>query len=419
MTQSTQPSGWKPILEGSLGERALRCVEGIAADLMELTHTEPETNIGFVDASLGRGDAGLAIFFYYLWLHTGSEEHRAEASRVLDRAITAIAEQQMPPSLYMGFPGVAWAAAHLEGRLFDSSGEDPNAEIDQVLAEYLDTSPWTGDYDLISGLVGLGVYSLERLPRPIAVTCLGRVVERLSELAHQDGDGYSWWTDPTFLPEETRRNYPHGYFNLGVAHGVPAVVWLLAQAERGGIDGIRVLDGAVGWLIAQKLASDAEGSFPIYKGEKVPARLAWCYGDAGVAAALATAGAATNRKDWELEAMAIATKAGSRDPDRTGIRDTPICHGSAGLGHLFNRLYQTYGEANMRSAALSWFEHTIQSRNPSFGIGGFPAWKAEEGKMTWENEPGLLAGAAGVGLALLAGATRWEPAWDTILVCNP
>jgi class I lanthipeptide synthase len=36
--------------------------------------------------------------------------------------------------------------------------------------------------------------------------------------------------------------------------------------------------------------------------------------------------------------------------------------------------------------------------------------------MAWRGTPGLLTGAAGVGLALLAAATPVEPSWDRMLL---
>ena len=39
------------------------------------------------------------------------------------------------------------------------------------------------DYDLIIGLVGIGVYALERLPRTSARECIELIVDRLDETA--------------------------------------------------------------------------------------------------------------------------------------------------------------------------------------------------------------------------------------------
>src|SRR6185295_13537864 len=108
----------------------------------------------------------------------------------------------------------------------------------------------------IGGLVGFGVYALERLPRPSAVACLEQVVASLAETAERRDSGTTWWTDPGWLPPWQSKPAPNGYYNLGLAHGVPGVIALLGAACAAGVaaDIARpLLDGAVAWLMAQRL----------------------------------------------------------------------------------------------------------------------------------------------------------------------
>ena len=91
-----------------------------------------------------------------------------------------------------------------------------------ALVEHVGLSPWRGHYDLISGLVGFGVYALERLPRAGGRECLERVVARLAETAERRPDGtVTWRTGPDLLIDRELESFREGNFNLGVAHGVP------------------------------------------------------------------------------------------------------------------------------------------------------------------------------------------------------
>jgi hypothetical protein len=55
-------------------------------------------------------------------------------------------------------------------------------------------------------------------------------------------------------------------------------------------------------------------------------------------------------------------------------------------------------------------------RRPGEGIAGFCPWGAVAGPATgWRGDPGLLTGAAGVGLGLLAAVSDREPEWDLLL----
>jgi hypothetical protein len=415
-------------LDGS--QRALDVVGAIADSLRA---GWPASGDGAVvaDLSLAGGAAGLAVLFAYLAGARSGTDEEATAGRWLDRAIDAVADQPMGASFYGGLTGVAWAADHQRRRLPGLDREDVNDEIDETLLEHLGQSPWPDDYDLIGGLVGFGVYALERLApgtdatRLAALACLERVLDHLAQTAECRPEGVTWWTDPAWLIPETREKFPRGYYNLGLAHGVPGVIALLGQACAAGVaeDKARpLLDGAVRWLLAQQRTDGAGGAFPCWVGPDIPpapARLAWCYGDLGLAVALLWAARCVGQADWERAALAIARRAAGRPPEQSGVVDAGLCHGAAGVGHLFNRLFQATGEDAFAEAARFWLERTLSLRQPGRGIAGYLSWSpGADGVLTWLAEPGLLTGAAGVALALLAAATPVEPSWDRMLLAS-
>jgi lantibiotic modifying enzyme len=404
---------WKPLLEGSMRDRA---VESIASVLDALSTREHDLN---GSPSLAGGIAGLAILHGYLAQTGRGKDHAAVAAQLLQRATAAVADDPGSASLYSGLAGVGYTMAHFQGRLPGLDAEDDLAEIDEALLEHLDQSPWPETYDLIDGLVGFGVYALERGPGTQAVICLERVIEHLDQTAEHRPDGITWESRQEWLPEKYQHLYPHRYYNLGLAHGVPGVVALLGQACAAGVavgKARPLLDGTVRWLLAQQTP---EG-FPsgIEKDQaKQPARLAWCYGDPGVAAALLWAARLVNEPAWEREAVKIARRAAQRPAEQSGVVDAGLCHGAAGLGHLFNRMFQATGEECLAEAARFWFEQTLQMQRPGKGVGGYEAWQLDDDqKVTWIADPGLLTGAAGIALALLAATTNSEPAWDRMLL---
>lgn len=410
---------WHPILEDSLRERALDAVREVVAALPDPRAVELD------DASLSGGTSGLGVLCAYL-ARVGFDDTE-NASLFLAQSVRAVSSSPMPPALYGGFTGIAWAIAHLQEQLLDD--EDDRVEaIDEALESYLNQSPWQGDYDLVKGLVGIGVYDLERLPRVSAVRCLDLIVARLDETAEHNKDGVTWLTRPHLLPEWQRKLCPNGYYNLGLAHGVPGVIALLGGVCAAGVSVEKarpLLDGAVRWLLRQRLTEAARSSFPSWigvDGKREESRLAWCYGDAGVAAALLVAARCVNEGEWEREAVDIARRAAAREPERAGVRDACLCHGAAGLGHIFNRLFQITGEKDFREAARYWFERTLELRLPGRGIAGFSAYRrgVNGGEAYREDEVGILEGAAGIALALLAAATDIAPDWDRmLLVSNP
>jgi hypothetical protein len=162
-----------------------------------------------------------------------------------------------------------------------------------------------------------------------------------------------------------------------------------------------LLDGAVRWLLAHMVDTVSGPTAPCFVADDIepgPARSAWCYGDPGVAVALLLAARDVGEPAWEAVATALAMGAANRPPDQSGVVDAGLCHGSAGLAHLFNRMYQMTSEPVLADAARFWVERTLEE----------PACKG----------PGLLEGAAGVALALEAASTTAEPVWDQILLVS-
>jgi lantibiotic modifying enzyme len=427
-----EPGPWRALLDGAFGRQALEVVAGIAEALRDWPPAcVPGEGSGAAheqeveDASLAGGRAGLAVLFAYL-AQARSEPGDGEfAVRFLNEAIEAVASVPMSDALYGGFTGIAWAVAHLQEQLGLSAEEDPNEAIDEALLESLDRSPWPGEYDLISGLVGLGVYALERLPRPAARACLERVIARLGETAERSSEGVTWFTPPERLPDWQRERCPRGYYNLGLAHGVPGVIALLGGACAADVaraSAQPLLEGAVEWLLGQRLPEGAGSSFSSWAGpgvERDASRLAWCYGDVGASAALLYAARCVAEPVWEREATEIARRSAERPPEQSGIVDAGLCHGASGLGHLFNRMFQATGEPALGQVARFWLERTLAMRQPGKGVGGYLAWTPlEPGDDRWDADPGFLTGAAGIALALLAAATPVEPAWDRVLLVS-
>ena len=409
---------WSANLDGESRREAEDAIRSIAHALDEYST---------VDASLALGNAGFAVFYAYL--AKAGYGNGDIASRFLARATEAVATTRMDASLYGGFTGIGWTVSHLQRLRGGVVDENANEAIDETLLDYVKQWPWKHDYDLIGGLVGLGVYALEQLPAPAPIECLREIINRLHELAERTRDGITWFTAPELLPEWQREVCPNGYYNLGLAHGVPGVIAMLARVcaatkvpRAARAKARSLLDGAVAWLLTNKQADSSNAFFPGWIGPNVEireGRIAWCYGDLGVAVALLLAARCVNQPDWEQEAIGIAKDVARRPVERSRVRDCGLCHGAAGVGHLFNRLFQATGKALFKKTARFWFQRALEMRREGEGIAGFSAVRGEPAEQTSRiPAPGLLEGAAGIGLALLAAATGVEPAWDRMLLVS-
>ncbi|MFI5301050.1 MAG: lanthionine synthetase C family protein [Polyangiales bacterium] len=401
---------WHPILEGGEAARAREVVDAIATALRGKL-AEPASPLL---------DASHALFFSALGGRDGAET----AVAFLERAMEGVATEDLGPGLMTGFTGVACAVSLLTGRVLaapTSVEEDPCAAIDEALEELLTSAPVSTDepYDLISGLVGIGVYALERADRPAGRRCVRAVIERLARLAVLRPDGAAWVTPPCAFGVPR----PVGTLDLGVAHGVGGVIALLGDACAKGFDEARpLLAEAVSFLLAQELPRGGS----LFPGALMPGlpqrsvRAGWCYGDPGLAAALMVAARGANVPAWEASAVRIARPAALRSDEESGVTDAAICHGAAGLGHLFNRVYQATGDATCGAAARRWMLRAIDLRDVRVGVAGYRAHiVGPDGVDTFEDDASLIRGVTGIGLALLGAIEDVEPTWDRMIASAP
>jgi hypothetical protein len=295
--------------------------------------------------------------------------------------------------------------------------------VDRALIDLLRQRGWPGIYDHVSGVVGVGVYALERLPSPAGAELLELVAGALAERAeHRDG-GATWFTRPEELHPDARKRAPDGYYNVGLAHGVPGVSAVLAGAVAAGVEAAApTLDASVAWLEGQVL-EDASALWPYFVGPGVdvfPARLAWCYGDPGVAVALLHAAAARNCEDWRALVDRAVDLMLARAHDASGVTGASLCHGSAGLAHLCGRLRAATGREELGDMGAHWIAHTLALRSPDGELGGFSVWDPGDPNEAGGDVqgPGFLAGIAGVALALAGACAEAPPDWDRCLLMS-
>ena len=379
--------------------------------------------------SLAGGDAGIATFLHEVSLAERGDCEGAASLRdaYLGRAVAALSEEAMNASFYSGFSGIAWAVDRMSKAPGEPLSLEPDAldSIDRVLLDYVARRP-DGELDVVSGVIGVGVYLLERLPRETAHRGLSIIIDTLAERAERHGAQVAWLTPPSLLDADDRAKYPEGRYDLGVAHGVPGIVAFLARCIEASVSietARELLEGAVSWLVDCCELRLGAPRFPYWiapVGPTQPTRLAWCYGDLGVSLALRSAAVATSRVDFWNFAVKLAEDAARRPVESAGIIDGGLCHGTAGAAHLFRHWFRATGQQSFLDASRFWFRETLALRNEGSGVGGYRSVIRDvELRDVWIDNPELLNGAAGIGLALLAAVTDRAPTWDRFLLLSP
>lgn len=302
---------------------------------------------------MGHGLAGTALYEMVLARNHGDWAAGHAAAKAMNaRPITAHPETA---SLYRGAPAVAYVL-HIAGhRAYERAVAELDAEVVAIVADRLNSAerrmdrkvpPLMREYDLISGLTGLGAYLLQRGRDHALEQVLRYVVRLLTETLTVDGYQVpGWWAAAGLRDQPETGPLAMGHANFGIAHGVTGPLALLALAHRAGytVDGqAQALAEAIAHLTtwAQPLNGGGDG-WPEYlpldayvRGPvpgAAPGRPSWCYGTPGIGRALQLAALAA--RDEHARRLAERTVLAAITDSRhlKQLKDASLCHGWSGL----------------------------------------------------------------------------------------
>lgn len=382
-------------------ENELTCIEAF----IEARSLAESTNLG-----LAGGMAGVLLMQARLYELRRTPQRAGRIFRLVDRLVELVPHQHLGPGLWNGLAGILYAfefVRRVDADLLGDHGEaivDFVEEMDGMLCQFMRNAHGRTNFDLISGICGLGAYSLMRTDHAAATTLFRDAETCLLSLAERGTDHYSW---------KTWSGQRDAHHDLGVAHGIAGVIGLLSLGLRCGRATPRtrqILRHAINWLMGQEDRSLAHSRYSstvahaaMPGAPPASSRLAWCYGDLGIAAALAAAACALDdvglREYWQdLVSSRIAHPESSFHLDSHGL-----CHGHSGVVHILARLLR-HGDPH-RAADLHARLHDELVRAPHLADPSAAY--------------GLLEGLAGVLLVLAESnenAVSLRQSWDICLL---
>jgi hypothetical protein len=407
-----------------------------AANAARVQQTAYPKSVYWDPPGVAQGDAGLALMCSYLDTCFPGEGWDVTAHRYLTLAAQAAEHSgYLAPGIFGGLSGLAFAAWSLScngtryQRLLRTVEElllPQTVTLAGALSQHKDGVS-VGQFDVISGLSGVGAYLLCRRDNEEATAALRAVLSGLVALTGEEDWIPYWYTPAHLMGDETMAHlYPNGNLNCGLAHGIPGPLALMALAVRSGVqvEGLKEAIGRVVVWLDQNRVDDAWGvnwptAVPLTpagapSSSEEPSRSAWCYGSPGVARALWLAGEAMDNPGYR-ELAVEAMEAVYRRPLRERRIDSPtFCHGVAGLLQITLRFARDTRLPLFAEAAETLSEQLLSLYDRDSLLGYY---SLEPGGQRVD-QPGLLDGAPGVVLVLLAVATDVDPTWDRLFLLS-
>ena len=335
-------------------------------------------------------------------------------------------------NLAYGYAGLGWTLIDLLD-LHLISNEDkmsPTFEnLDKVIANSLDKDAKDKNFDLFAGLIGKGIYFLKRYEQEdYVLPYLEKIIDIIDEISVKDKIGSYWLTKSVINETEEI------IISNGLSHGLPSIISFAAECLIKGINvekSKKIINEATAWVLSKENPTCQGGNkFPLslplseIESKKEPGnRLAWCYGDLGVALSLLKASVAMEDIELKLKSMLIIERLIKVDLEVAAYNvkedcvDLGLCHGAVGVAMMFFRIHELVGEERVLERAHYWMDYTFSEISKHKDGVVFPNYDIELKEFQVGYCNNVIQGIDGLILCML---TFMEPqlSWDEVFMMN-
>lgn len=395
-------------------------------DKLEEINLELQNNgkLDTTDIGVLSGSAGLALFHFYYNEYNPNETSEDIGSTIIASIVNNINEGYNFHTFCGGIAGAAWTIELLNELDFIELDTDALLGVlDDYLNHVANLNEQESYYDFLHGLIGIGYYFLKRYKNTISndlkekyKEMLLAMISKLNRTAKSSEDGVYW--ESFLIREEGLKGC-----NLSLSHGLASIINFLsrlAQESDFSEEAMPLLEKAISHTLSYKKEKPNASFFPDWitdeNKETQSNRLAWCYGDLGVAISLWKASGVIKNEEVKNTAIQLLEFAATRrDIEETRIVDGGLCHGAFGVMHIFNYMFKETGIKVFKEAADYWIDYGLTIDHHKDGSAGYMKWRGGD-TPTFEKENSLLEGIAGIGLAILSYLHPEKTEWNQCLM---
>jgi lantibiotic modifying enzyme len=380
----------------------------------------------YKDIGVLSGLSGIGLFLFHYYDYTKNKEFAGIGRDCIVEVINRINNGYRYPTYCGGISGALWAIEYLNQYQFIEFDSDGSfSDLDLFLLENMKRKSKNRVFDFLHDSLGYGYYFLKRYQttkstdlRKLYYNYIADLIDDLYDSAMYCKAGVYWKNGNPNLPPEL--------IDIGLAHGQASIVNYLANVSACNIENKKVrelLDLSISFILDFKnynsisvfpkwivLNSDSQNL------NNAQSRLAWCYGDLGIAISLVNARRFFTKADLLKESTNIALKSCLRkSKEETEVVDFGLCHGCFGIAIIYKQFYSISGNSDFKIAAEFWLNEGLKTATFLDGLAGFKKFSGSG----YKNETHLLDGIAGAGLALMSFLSPKNLHWEECLMIKP
>lgn len=357
------------------------------------------------------GNFGILLFLFYYSRYSQSPKYISLVDSFSESLMSELGSKIDLHTYCSGLSGILYLFEFLrENEFIDIDIDEVESDLENYLIREMRKDIQNHNYDFMHGSLGVGLYFLKKKTNELIIH---ELIEFLYSTAEIDRvNKIAKWKSVIDI-----KTHKIGY-NIALSHGISSIVIFLSRVVAGGSKDIRVkelLEYSVNYLLSQEIDFQLYGShFPIQSKENInKSRLAWCYGDLGIALSLWQAGKAMNKDEWKNKALEIFIDSTKRlSPSENNVFDAGLCHGSAGIVMIYRRMYIETGRSEFLSATNYWVRQTLDIARFEDGLAGYKTYR----KDSWICDNSLLEGISGVGLMFTSYLLDDMQEWDDMFL---
>ena len=361
------------------------------------------------------GDSGIVLFLALYYKYSGDERYFQKMQECIEEILETINNANyLHYSFAVGLAGWGWLLEYLnQHELVDIDRDSFLEDIDRYLEIQLDVCIEKENNDQLHGAIGIANYFLKRgIDIPVV-----KLLNRLNAKKEEENGEYRW--------SEFHSLKAGKFYDFGLAHGMAGKLYFFRKCYEKGICVAECAENIFGvnkfFLnnIQQNVGSYFPPSIPVesYQSKlEKHCRLAWCYGDPGVLYSLYRAANTVGNNELEELVIRMLENVSLRTTyEQTQIVDAGFCHGTAGVAHIYNRLYHHTKNDKFYQTASFWNNKSIEYSSKASENCGFQFYDPENG---WLNSKGVLTGISGVGLTFISFLSPSISDWDECLLLS-